>query len=131
MGTPDLKALTMDFTMIGAFVLAVNGCALYTLQRVIKRIIPRIFWALVILCLPVLGALIFFFIRPRDPMKSLEDDEFEEPEFEIVSPRICTLGDKTSSPTTPCIIRNLSIPPLKTPEGAFSSSANFMYAPSS
>lgn len=131
MGSPDMKAMTMDFTMIGAFVMAVNGCALYTLQRVTKRIIPRLFWALVILCLPVVGALIFFFLRPRDPIKPLKDDEFAEPEFEVVSPKICGLGNNTNSPTTPCIIRHLAIPPIKTPEGASSSSTNFMYAPSS
>jgi len=127
---PDKKALRMDFAMIGAFVAAVDGCALYTLKRVIKRPGPRLFWALIILCLPVLGALIFFFLRPRDPIKPLADDEKPGHDVEEVSPTASCSDEGASSPTTPTIIRHFAMQPIKTPEGT-SPNTNFMYAPSS
>lgn len=120
----------MDFAMIGAFVAAVDGCALYTLKRAIHRPGPRVFWALVILCLPVVGALLFFFLRPRDPIKPLADDEKAGQELGEVSPTASCSDEGTTSPTTPIIIRHLAMQPIKTPEGT-SPSTNFMYAPSS
>lgn len=55
-----------NFLMIGAFCLAVDGCALYSLKRQIKNPRVKVFWAAVILLLPAVGALIYFFLRPND-----------------------------------------------------------------
>ncbi len=112
--------------MIAAFVAAVDGCALYTLKRAVHRPAPRLFWALIILCVPVVGALLFFFLRPKDPPKPLAD---EPPVSEMggMSPASSCLSGEA---TTPQILKHMALQPIKTPEGA-SPSNNFMYAPSS
>ena len=122
----DKKALTQDVLMIAAFVAAVDGCALYTLKRAIRRPATRLFWALIILCVPVVGALIFFFMRPKDPIKPLAE-ESPISEVEGTSPASsCASGEAT----TPQILKRIALEPIKTPEGT-SPSNNYLYAPSS
>lgn len=119
----DKTALTEDILMVAAFVAAVDGCALYTLKRTSHGSSTRLFWALIIILLPIVGALSFFFLRPRDPIKPMATEEFEtEP---------CSSNSVSMSPNhTPTVLKQVAMEPLKTPAND-SPSANYLYAPTS
>ncbi|EWM26673.1 hypothetical protein Naga_100001g60 [Nannochloropsis gaditana] len=129
----DEKALRMDVAMIVAFILAVNGCALYTLKRVRSQPGSRLFWAAVILCVPIGGALIFFFFRPRDPIKYFTDDSIPEKKVGQITPVDVPIDKKLPSmtpPTTPTLLHRFAAHAIKSPDGTLESPC-IMYAPSS
>lgn len=60
----DKDALIQNILMIVVFVVAVDACALYSLKRsTIRPRSLRFVWAAIILLLPAVGPLAFFFLR--------------------------------------------------------------------
>ena len=85
-----------NFLMIGAFCLAVDGCALYSLKRQIKNPRLKAFWAAVIILLPAVGALMYFFLRPNDESFCCQMKKPSSPYGEVSSPAIKDLEDSRS-----------------------------------
>jgi hypothetical protein len=134
----DQDALIQNLVMVVAFVAAVDGCALYSLKTsAIRPVALRLLWAAIILLLPAVGALAFFFLRPADGSGCLgccrSEQEAVGDEASPVSAgssscQSASPASVSGEATTPNIMQQLHIG--KSPAGA-SRNEKWMYAPSS
>ncbi len=132
----DQDAVIQDIVMVVAFVAAVDGCALYSLKMAkIRPLSLRLLWAAIILLLPAVGALAFFFLRPcclADRGEPVGDEASPVSGGSAGGPgSSCPSASPASvsgEVTTPHVLRELSIG--KSPAGG-SPNDKWMFAPSS
>lgn len=131
----DRDALIQNIVMIVAFVGGVDACALYSLKRSQLRPNLKVLWAFIIVLIPAVGALAFFFLRPSccHAGQGVLDDDAPVSELasgESASP--ASASGASGEPTTPRLLKELSLGAGKeSPTAAGAARRKWEYAPSS
>ena len=130
----DKDALIQNIVMIVAFVAAVDGCALYSLKRsTIRPKSLRLLWAAIILLLPAVGALAFFFLRGVCGSESVALEEDGSPigsgSYDGRSP--ASASGESGEPTTPRMLQELQLQGVEKSPAMGGSPTKWMFAPSS
>lgn len=134
--------MIQNIVMVVCFVAAVDGCALYSLKRAnIRPLTAKVIWAAVILLMPAVGALAFFFLRPsccHAGQGVLDDDAPQSMESVGSSPASsCQSASPASAsgasgePTTPPATTEVELGLGKSPAGQSPANNKWMFAPSS
>lgn len=128
----DKDALIQNIVMIVAFVAAVDGCALYSLKRsTIRPKSLRLLWAAIILLLPAVGALAFFFLRGVCGSESVALEEDGSPIGSDAGRSPVSASLESGEPTTPRMLQELQLQGQEKSPAMGGSPTKWMFAPSS